>query len=240
MLELPMLRDFSLAMAQLGDRAFRRPLVLGLALSALVFVALWMAVWVVLRHTHIFATGWLNTAVAALGELAAFGLAYLLYPGVVGAVTSLFLDQAILAVEARHYPRLGAPRRIGLSEQVVRALRLLVLTVVLNLLLLPVYLVPFINLLVFLALNGYILGREYFEMVAPRRADPSGVRRLWRDHRWAWIVMGAAIAFLSTLPVINLIAPLLGVAAMVHRVARLGTGIAGTGIAPGGGTQTLV
>jgi uncharacterized protein involved in cysteine biosynthesis len=217
-----MIRDFGLAVAQLGDRAFRRPLVLGLALSALVFVALWVGVWLVLRHTHLFAFGWLNTAVAALGELAAFGLAYLLYPGVVGAVTSLFLDQAILAVEVRHYPRLAPPRRIELGEQVIRALRLLVLTVVLNLLVLPVYLVPLINLLVFYGLNGYILGREYFEMVAPRRADPAGVRRLWRDHRWTWIVMGAAIAFLSTLPVINLIAPLVGVAAMVHRIATWG------------------
>jgi len=233
-----MLRDFGLAAAQLGDRAFRRPLVLGLALSALVFVTLWVGVWLVLRHTHLFATGWLNTAVAALGELAAFGLAYLLYPGVVGAVTSLFLDQAILAVESRHYPRLGAPRPVGLGEQAIRALRLLVLTVVLNLLVLPVYLVPLINLLVFFALNGYILGREYFEMVAPRRADPSGVRQLWRDHRWTWVVMGAAIAFLSTLPVVNLIAPLLGVAAMVHRVARLG--IARVGSQGGGGTQNLV
>jgi CysZ protein len=217
-----MLRDFGLAVAQLGDRAFRRPLVLGLALSAVVFVALWAAVWVLLRHTHFFTTGWLNTGVAALGELAAFGLAYLLYPGVVGAVTSLFLDQAILAVEVRHYPRLDPARHVGLGEQLARAGRLLVLTIVLNLLALPIYLVPLINLLVFFALNGYILGREYFEMVAPRRADPSGVRQLWRDHRWTWIAMGAAIAFLSTLPVINLIAPLLGAAAMVHRVARLG------------------
>jgi hypothetical protein len=34
--------------------------------------------------------------------------------------------------------------------------------------------------------------------------------------------MGAAITFLSTLPVINLIAPLLGAAAMVHRIAAWG------------------
>ena len=217
-----MIRDFSRAAGQIGDPAFRRPLVLGLLLSALVFIALWVGVWLVLRHTHLFQVGWLNTVIAALGELAAFGLAYLLYPGVVGAVTSLFLDQAIAAVEMRHYPALPPPRRIGIGEQVIRAVRLLILTVVLNLLVLPVYLVPAINLLVFYTLNGYILGREYYEMVAPRRADPEGVRRLWRDHRWAWIVMGAAIAFLSTLPVINLIAPLLGAAAMVHRIANWG------------------
>lgn len=217
-----MLIDFSRAVAQLNDRAFRRPLVLGLMLATLVFVVLWIAVWVVLTHTHFFAIGWLNTAVATLGELAAFALAYLLYPGVAGAVTSLFLDGAAAAVEARYYPDLAPPRRIGVGEQVASALRLLLLTVVLNLLALPIYLVPAINLLVFYGLNGYILGREYFEMVAARRCEPPDVRRLWREYRWTWLAMGAVIAFLSTLPVINLIAPLLGVAAMVHRVAKWG------------------
>lgn len=217
-----MLNDFRLAFAQLNDRAFRRPLVFGLALAASVFAALWVAVWLVLTRTHLFSIGWLNTAVAALGELAAFGLTYLLYPGVAGAMMSLFLDQAIMAVEARHYPHLPPPRRAGLGEQLASAARLLILTVVLNLLVLPLYLVPAINLLVFYTLNGYILGREYFESVAARRADPSGVRRLWQDHRWAWLAMGVVIAVLSTLPVINLIAPLLGAAAMVHRVAKWG------------------
>lgn len=217
-----MLTDFRLAIAQLGDRAFRRPLVLGLALAVLVFVVLWAGVWLVLTHTQLFAIHWLNTVVAALGELAALGLAYILYPGVAGAMMSLFLDQAIEAVERRHYPHLPPPRRLGVGEQVISALRLLVLTIVLNLLVLPLYLVPAINLLVFYGLNGYILGREYFETVASRRADPSGVRQLWRAHRATAMAMGAVIAFLSTLPVINLVAPLLGVAAMVHRVAKWG------------------
>lgn len=217
-----MVSDFVLAVAQLGDRAFRRPLILGLALAALIFILLWAGVWVALTHTQLFAIGWLNTATAALGELAAVALAYLLYPGVAGAVTGIFLDQAAAAVEARHYPRLPPPRRIGVGEQVAAGLRLLVLTVVLNLLVLPVYLVPAINLLVFYLLNGYILGREYFEMIAARRAAPAGVRQLWRDHRWTWLAMGAVIAFLSTVPVVNLVAPLVGVAAMVHRVAKWG------------------
>lgn len=217
-----MLNDFRLAVAQLNDRAFRRPLILGLGLAALVFAALWVAVWLVLTRTHLFSFGWLNTVIAALGELAAFGLAYILYPGVAGAMMSLFLDQAVIAVEARHYPGLPPPRHAGVGEQMAAAVRLLVLTIVLNLLALPLYLVPAINLVVFYGLNGYILGRGYFETVASRRADPSGVRRLWQDHRWTWLVMGVVIAVLSTLPLINLIAPLLGVAAMVHRVAYWG------------------
>jgi CysZ protein len=218
-----MLSAFQLATAQLTDPAFRRPLVRGLLGSVLIFVALWAGLWFVLTDTHLFAIGWLNQVIAALGELAAIVLAVILYPSVVAAVTSLFLDEAATAVERRYYPDLPPPRRIGLGEQVASAVRLLVISIVLNLLVLPIYLLPAINLLVFYALNGYILGREYFELVAARRFDPASMRRLWRDRRWTWLAMGSVIAFLSTLPLINLAAPLIGVAAMVHQVRRLGT-----------------
>jgi uncharacterized protein involved in cysteine biosynthesis len=137
-------------------------------------------------------------------------------------VTSLFLDSTIAAVESRHYPDLPPPRRVGLGEQVWGALRLLSLAVFLNLLLLPVYFLPAINLVVFYGLNGYILGREYLETVASRRLEPPAIRRLWSDHRMTWVASGAVIALVSTIPVINLIAPLVGAAAMTHQIARLG------------------
>ncbi|HEX9464817.1 MAG TPA: EI24 domain-containing protein [Alphaproteobacteria bacterium] len=217
-----MIQAFSLAIAQLGDRNFRRPLVLGLSGAALVFVALWIGLWLLLTRTHLFAIGWLDTVVAALGELAAIGLAFILYPAVAASLIALFLDQVVDAVEARHYPGMPPPRRIGLGEQLKSAARLLLLAIVLNLLVLPVYFLPPINLLVFYALNGYILGREYFELVAARRLDPPDVSRAWRDHRWGALAMGAVIAFLSTLPLINLVAPLVGVAAMTHQLMSWG------------------
>jgi len=38
---------------------------------------------------------------------------------------------------------------------------------------LPLYIfVPGVNLVLFYGLNGYLLGREYFAMVAMRRLDP--------------------------------------------------------------------
>jgi CysZ protein len=62
-------------------------------------------------------------------------------------------------------------------------LRLTVLTLLLNLLALPVYLLlPGINLFLFLALNGYLLGREYFEVVAQTarcRGDQGSAPPLW-------------------------------------------------------------
>jgi uncharacterized protein involved in cysteine biosynthesis len=215
------LSAFTLAVAQLGDSTFRRPLIQGLVGALGVFIALWAGLWLVLTHTTFLDIGWLETALDTLGGLAAFVLTVVLYPAVAASVTSLFLDTTIAAVEQRHYPGLPPPRHVGLGEQAWAALRLLAVAVFLNLLLLPLYFLPAINLVVFYALNGYILGREYLETVASRRLDPPGIRRLWSDHRMTWVASGAVIALVSTIPVINLIAPLIGAAAMTHQVVRL-------------------
>jgi uncharacterized protein involved in cysteine biosynthesis len=200
------------------DPAFRRPIGWSLALAALVFAALWLTVWLVLTHTAISTLRWVDTTVDVLGGLAAVVLTFVLFPGVVAAILSLFADRIIAAVEERHYPRLPPPRAQPLSEQVLTALRFLAVVVVLNLAALPLYLVPVVNALVFYGLNGYLLGREYFEMVAPRRLEMEPRRMLWRRRRPGFVLAGVAFAFLSTLPLVNLLAPVLAAAAMTHLV----------------------
>lgn len=211
-----MLTAFARAFAQLGDPAFRRPLLLGLAGAALVFAALWTGLGVALAQTRWFDTSWIEGTIDALGGLAALVLTVILYPITAAAILSLFVDQAIAAVETRHYPQLPPPRQAGMAEQLWAVLRLLGLGLVLNLLVLPLYLIPVINLMVFYGLNGYILGREYFEMVAARRLTPEERHRFRRECRFSWFAMGVAIAILATLPVINLIAPLVAAGAMTH------------------------
>jgi uncharacterized protein involved in cysteine biosynthesis len=69
---------------------------------------------------------------------------------------------------------------------------------------------------VFYGVNGYLLGREYFELVAMRRAPSAEASALRRRHRLQAFATGLVIAALLTVPFINLLAPLLGTAAMVH------------------------
>jgi uncharacterized protein involved in cysteine biosynthesis len=213
-----MIHAFAKALGQLGDPAFRRPIGWSLALSALVFAALWLIVWLVLTHTAISELRWIDTTVDVLGGLAAVALAFVLFPGVVAAILSLFADRIIGAVEARHYPHLPPPRDQPLSEQIATALRFLAMVVALNLAVLPLYLVPVVNALVFYGLNGYLLGREYFEMVAPRRLEKEPRRMLWRRRRLGFVLAGVVFAFLSTLPLVNLLAPVLAAATMTHMV----------------------
>jgi uncharacterized protein involved in cysteine biosynthesis len=211
-----MISAFIKALAQLEDPAFRRPIGWSLGLAALAFAALWLAVWLVLQHTTITAWPWLDSMIEVLGGLAAIVLTFLLFPGVVTALLSLFAEQIIVAVERRYYPALPPPRVQPFAEQLVVALRFLGVVVALNLLVLPLYLLPVANALIFYALNGYLLGREYFEMVAPRRLDQGPRRELWRRRRLGFFLAGVAFAFLSTLPLVNLLAPALAAAAMTH------------------------
>ena len=96
-------------------------------------------------------------------------------------------------------------------------LRLTTLTLLLNLLALPVYLlVPGINLFLFLALNGYLFGQGYFEVVALRRLDAGAVRGIRSRFAGRIFLSGVVIAGLFTLPLVNLVAPVIATAFMMH------------------------
>ncbi len=211
-----MIPAFARALAQLGDPALRRPIVASLALAALVFAALWLAVWFLLTRTALSQFGWIETTLDVLGGLAAIVLTFVLFPGVVAAILALFAENIIAAVEQRYYPSLPPPRAQPVAEQISLALRFLAIVVVLNLAALPLYFIPGVNALVFYGLNGYLLGREYYEMVAPRRLANGPRRELWRRRRFGFVLAGAVIAFISTLPFVNLLAPVLAAAAMTH------------------------
>jgi CysZ protein len=101
-------------------------------------------------------------------------------------------------------------------------LRLSGVTIALTLLALPLYLLaPGINLVLFLALNGYLFGRGYFEVVALRRLDATAATTL--RHRFAGRIFlgGVVIAGIFALPLVNLLAPVIATAFMVHMFEAL-------------------
>jgi CysZ protein len=205
------------ALGALSDPAVRRVLWLGILGAVAGFLLVAGAAWFLLLGTELFAIGWLDSAVDVLGGIAALFLAYLMFPAIVVAVSSLLLDDVVAAVERRHYPRLPPARSLGLARSIWLSLRFLGVVVGLNLLALPVYVfIPALNLVVFYLLNGYLLGREYFELVAFRRMPPEEAAVLRRRHGLRLFWAGLAIAFLSTIPVVNLLVPVLASAFMAH------------------------
>ena len=96
----------------------------------------------------------------------------------------------------------------------------LVAVVALNLVMLPLYIVAIfiagLGAVLFYAVNGWLTGRMYYELVALRRLDPADVKAWRRANSGVLWLTGIVIVFLGTIPILNLIVPVLGVAAMVH------------------------
>ena len=211
-----MLTAFAKGVSQLNDRATRRILWLSIGAAAAAFVGLWMAVGFLLTQTRLFSIGWLDVAVDVLGGLATLVLTWFLFPAVVGAIVGIFLEDIADAVEARHYP--GLPKGEGLSfwGTLATTLSYLAAALVLNLAALAFLVAPPVFPFVFYAVNGYLLGREFFELVALRRGGREQARALRKAHRWQVFAAGVTMTVLLTIPLVNLLAPVVATAAMVH------------------------
>ncbi len=206
----------SLGLRQLADPATRRLVLRSVLVAIGTFTLLVVAVTVVLDRVDATGLGWLDAILTIAGSAAALVLAWLLFPVVVAAALGWFAEDVARAVERRYYPDLPPPVGMGVGESVLATLRFTAIALVLNLLALPLYLLPGPNLVLYLALNGYLLGREYFELVAGRRLPAPTVRGLRQRARGRVWVAGVLIAALLTVPVFNLVAPVVAVAFMVH------------------------
>jgi uncharacterized protein involved in cysteine biosynthesis len=215
------------AFGDLGDPRVRAVLWKSLSLALLVLALLAIGLWFLVAWLAHFDIGWLNKLVEFAAGFGVVILAWFLFPAAVTSTLGVFLDQVSEAVEQRHYPHLPRARPQSWGEIIRQTLAFTAVAVGLNLLLLPFYLLliwfPPAYAALFYGVNGYLLGREYFEQVAMRRLDPEGARRLRLAHQGRILLAGIAIAFLLTVPVLNLIAPVLATAFMSHlSIALLG------------------
>lgn len=221
--------DFMRALGQVSDPRFLGVLLRALGLTVALLAAFAVgAVWLVGFLPATLELPLIGEVGTPVGTLRAMTLAavvvlsaFLMFP-VAAVFVSLFLDEIADAVEARHHPDLAEPRRRGLLEEIRAGLWFALVVLVVNAAALVLYLPagPFAPV-VFWGVNGYLLGREYFELVAARRLGPEGVTKLRRRHRLAVWLAGTLMALPLSLPVVNLVVPLLGVATFTHMVHRL-------------------
>ena len=210
-----MFSAFAKAIFQLPEKSLRRVVWIGILGSIAVFAGLWFIITLGIASFGIVETSWFGFLLSGIAVLIA---TYFLFPSVATLIVGFFLEDVAHAVEAKHFPGLAERRKQNIGEILTIIIKFSVLAVILNILALPLYFVPPFNLFVFYALNGYLLGREYYELVAHRRIEPAEARRLRVAFRGQCFVAGVAIALLMTIPLVNLLAPVIGTAAMVHLI----------------------
>ena len=215
-----MIRAFELAIRQLGDPRLRAVIWQSLSLSLALQVAIGaLAWWGLQRYAH-FDIGWVNTVIRWLGGAAVVVLALMLFPASFGIVVSIFMERIADIVESTHYPELGPARGIPIWTGIWTGVVFLIAVIALNLVMLPFYIVAIfiagLGAVLFYAINGWLTARLYYEQVALRRMSPADVKAWRRANRWVLWATGAVTVFLGTIPVLNLIVPVVGTAAMVH------------------------
>lgn len=173
-------------------------------------------------------SGWLSlfaSVVAAIGLAAA--LAFLIAP-VSAVIAGLFLDDAADSVEKASYAADAPGEALPLGQSILSSLRFFLVVIAANLVALIFLLVPGVNLIIFFVVNGYLLGREYFEFAASRYLGPERARA-WRSRNQGrvWLA-GLAIGLFLLVPILNILTPLFAAIFMVHYVKALMRREAGT------------
>jgi uncharacterized protein involved in cysteine biosynthesis len=225
------LSSFSAAVNQSFDPRFRRVLLLGVGLTVALLAAIYAGVlWllnVLVPETLVLPligeVTWINDLASGASILVMLVASVFLMVPVASAFTGLFLEQVADAVEDRHYPSLPPAKGASILDGLRDALGFLGVLIVANLLALVLYLV-FAPLapVIFWGLNGFLLGREYFQLVALRRLPPDQAKAMRSRHAGTIWIAGILMALPLTVPIVNLFVPVLGVATFTHLFHRLG------------------
>lgn len=224
-----MLRAIALSLGQLDDPRVLHVLGLSLAATLVAFIVIGWRLWALLQGFDPCAV--VSSYSCAIGEGGGAAVAlivtvaslWLLFPAVAIGVIGLFSDQIVAAVEARHYPAKAATaRHVGMGESIMLALGSASRLLLWNLAALPFYILllftaigPF---LLFLPINALVLGRDLGEMVMARHVEPAARAEWLAATRGRRAAIGLVATGLFMVPLVNLLAPVLGAAIATHRL----------------------
>jgi CysZ protein len=161
-------------------------------------------------------TSWLTFFLAILAGIAlALAMALLISP-VTALIAGLFLDDVAEVVERRDYPSDPPGKAMPFAAAMKSSVRFLGVVIVGNIVALFLLFIPGVNLIAFFLVNGYLLGREFFEFAAMRFRSPEEARQFRVKHAFTVFLAGLAIAAFLAIPLLNLLTPLFAAGMMVH------------------------
>ncbi|MEP1610399.1 MAG: EI24 domain-containing protein [Roseobacter sp.] len=221
---------FFAALSQITDPRFRKVLLTGIGLTLLLLIGasagfVWVMNGLIGDDASLPLIGevtWLNDLVSWGAAIVVAILSTFLMIPVASAITSLFLDTVAQAVEDEHFPKLGPAHTMPLTDALRDTFSFLGVLIFANIFALVLYLIfSFAAPLIFWGLNGFLLGREYFTLAATRRVGRQEAKTLRSRHMLKIWAAGFFMAIPLSIPILNLIIPILGAATFTHLFHRL-------------------
>ncbi|PZF77446.1 cysteine biosynthesis protein CysZ [Aestuariivirga litoralis] len=209
---------FTSAIRAFGDLfspEFRSVLLKALGLTIALFIAVLVIAEVLIASFTHFSWPWADRLVEIGTGLALLVAFFFLMSPVTAAFAGLFLDRIAEKVEERHYPwdPRGTPLPAG--RAILMAIQFFVVVLLVNLAVLPTVFFGF-GVLVLIAANAYLIGREYFEMVAMRHMPVEEARTLRKENSPTVFIAALLPAVMSVVPFVNLVVPLFSTAYFTH------------------------
>jgi uncharacterized protein involved in cysteine biosynthesis len=224
------LADFAKALSQMADGRFLRVLLLGVVLSLALLFGIYVLLSLMISWLFpasftlpwIGEITWVDNLLGWGSILLMLGLSVFLMVPTAAAFTGLFLESVADAVEDRHYPNLPPASPPPFTDTIIDSVTFFGVIVGVNIVALVLYfLVGPLAPLLFWAVNGYLLGREYFQMTAMRRLGREGARTLRKRYSGQIWIAGMLMAAPLSIPLVNLFIPVLGAATFTHLFHRL-------------------
>ena len=230
-IDLMIARALSIALRQ-----FIHPQMIGLILKVILliiggFVGLWILALFLISSIDwgsfslfgfelVSIAGWLFGLSMVGTTFASLLLSWISFPALATAMMILFADRFIDLAERLYYPQLESPRVADFGSVLMNALSFFITLVGLHIVLFPLYMVMMVffgsGVLLYLLLNGWLIGREYYEMVAARRLERETMREERRNNRGLILIFGLLFAFMMGLPLIGFLIPVLALLVMTH------------------------
>lgn len=224
-----MIQAFILSLGQLFDRPIALVFLKSLLATLVLFAGAGVGLWYGMHALTGMAGSWLGGSGGPLADVATIVVLFLawwlLFRAIAIGVIGIFADEVVAAVERKHYPEAHAlARDVPFARSAAMGLGSAGRLIAVNLLLSPLYLVLLVTgvgtAIAFFLVNSWLLGRDLDDMVAARHMpqDQLGVRRRKTGLRRFGI--GAIGTGLFLVPVLNLVAPVLGAAMATHAFHR--------------------
>ena len=159
--------------------------------------------------------GWLDAVVnVVIGALTGIS-GWFVLPSIIVLIAGMFQEIAISRVEAASYPHRQREARPKFWPDAVHDIKFTIWALFLNVVVLPFHFI-FIGFFISIALNSYLVGREFFEMAAGYHIGKPRAFKLAQRNRGAVYGGGFVITLMTLVPLLNLFVPIIAVVWMVH------------------------
>ncbi|MCJ8323857.1 MAG: sulfate transporter family protein [Rhizobiales bacterium] len=211
-----MIDTISTSISDLMSKPFRSVVLKSLGLTIILLAAALFAIPLMAANTGFSPFPYSDVIFAWIAGIGTFfAMSYLIVP-ITALFAGLFLDQIADVVEKQHYPHRPKGVAMPFASSLWVGVKFTLIVLVSNIVLLPFIFLGGLGLVLIYLVNGYLLGREYFELAALRHHNVEDVKHLRAQNQMLIYGAGLLIAFCATIPYLNLFVPVFATSLLVH------------------------